>query len=542
MMDLKTGLLVTALTFSVPLALPRRQEEKKTAVLRQEESEDYFSRWLRADVKYIITEEERTVFEKLTTDEEKEKFIEQFWYRRDPEVRTAVNEFKEEHYRRIAYANEHFEAGLPGWKTDRGRIYIAYGPPDEIESHPSGGRYTRPLYEGGGQTETFPFEIWRYRHIEGLGPNVILEFVDTAFSGLYRLTHDPGEKDALTTIPGYGQTDMEKLGLAARAERVNASGQVPRLHPSSPYRMVDSPFDRYERYSQVLKAPVVKYKDLKEIVTVNVTFNDLPFQVREDYFKLNDEQILVAVTLEVENKYLTFQREEDLHKAGVGVYGMITSITNQIVAEFEDDLSTFFNDIHREKGLAARSVYQKILPLDRKMRYKVDLVVKDLISGKTGVTRRAIVSPPFDREKLSASSLLLSNHIRELPEVPKDNQRFVLGNVWIRPSVREEFPLDQSLGVYLQVYNVALDQTTLVPALRITYRVLRDASTVLELIDQSGEAVQFHSDRRVVLVKQVPVSTFPEGAYTIEVEVHDQIKGEKVTASTHFRLVENKQR
>lgn len=540
----RAGLILMVLAFyaapviAEPLLAQGRHGVKQIAPTQQEEAEDYFRKWLTQDVRYIITEEERAVFERLTTVEEKEQFIEQFWYRRDPDPRTAMNEFKEEHYRRTAYANEHFEAGLPGWKTDRGRIYIAYGPPDEIESHPSGGRYTRPLYEGGGQTETFPFEIWRYRHIEGLGPDVILEFVDTAFSGLYRLTHDPWEKDALTTLPGSGQTDIERLGLASRAERVNTSGQVPRLHPSSPYRTVDSPFDRYERYAEILKTPVIKYKDLREIVTVNVSFAELPFQVREDYFKLNEAQVLVAVTLEVENKYLGFEKEDDLYKAQVAVYGMVTGITNRMITEFEDDLSTFFNETHREKGLSGRSLYQKILPLDRKMRYKLDLVVRDLKSGKTGVTRRAIIPPQFHEQDLAVSSLLLSNHIRQLPVIPADNQRFVLGNVWIRPGVREEFTRDQPLGVYLQVYNLSLDQATLTPALRITYRILQDGEILLELVDQSGEAIQFHSQRRVVLIKQVPVRNLPPGKYRLEVEIQDQIKDRKVTASSDFELVQ----
>ena len=130
--------------------------------------------WLRQDVAYIITDEERAAFKSLQTDEEREHFIEQFWQRRDPTPGTDYNEFKAEHYRRIAYANEQFAfRELPGWKTDRGRIYITYGPPDEKESHPSGGSYTRPASQGGGVTTTYPFEQWRYRWIQGVGNDVI---------------------------------------------------------------------------------------------------------------------------------------------------------------------------------------------------------------------------------------------------------------------------------------------------------------------------------------------------------------------------------
>jgi len=130
------------------------KEEKKRQKAIQKEMESPYKKWLDEEVPYIITDEERAAFKKLTTDEEREQFIEQFWERRNPNPGSPENEFKEEYYRRIAYSNEHFASGIPGWKTDRGRMYIMYGPPDEIESHPSGGNYQRPPEEGGGQTET----------------------------------------------------------------------------------------------------------------------------------------------------------------------------------------------------------------------------------------------------------------------------------------------------------------------------------------------------------------------------------------------------
>src|SRR5215470_4686065 len=175
----------------------RRRQEKKL----QKELETPYKKWLNEDVAYIITDEERQAWKRLATDDERQQFIEQFWLRRDPTPDTEENEFKEEHYRRIAYANERFASGIPGWKTDRGRIYITFGPPDEIESHPSGGTYERPFEEGGGTTSTFPFQQWRYRYIEGVGTNVELEFVDPSGTGEYHLTRDPGEKDALAHVP-----------------------------------------------------------------------------------------------------------------------------------------------------------------------------------------------------------------------------------------------------------------------------------------------------------------------------------------------------
>jgi GWxTD domain-containing protein len=158
-----------------------------------------YEKWLREDVVYIITEQERAAFVALTSDAERDNFIEQFWQRRDPTPGTPENEFRDEHYRRIAYVNEHFAGSVAGWKTDRGRTYIVYGPPDEIDDHSSGGSYERPPEEGGGKTSTYPFQQWRYRYIEGIGTNIIIEFVDHDGSGDYRMTKDPHEKEKAST-------------------------------------------------------------------------------------------------------------------------------------------------------------------------------------------------------------------------------------------------------------------------------------------------------------------------------------------------------
>ena len=203
-----------------PLKRQRSDKERFKAqkALRQELKGTYKT-WLNQDVPYIITDEERKAFQSLSNDEERDAFIEQFWLRRNPNPDSPENEFREEHYRRIAYANEHFAAGKPGWKTDRGHIYIAFGKPDSIDSHPSGGTYQRPMEEGGGETSTFPFEVWHYRYLEGIGDNIDLEFVDTCQCGDYHFTIDRSEKDALLHVPGAGLTQWEEMGMAKKADR-----------------------------------------------------------------------------------------------------------------------------------------------------------------------------------------------------------------------------------------------------------------------------------------------------------------------------------
>src|SRR6202453_604353 len=203
-----------------PLKRPRSDKERIEAqkALRQELKGAYKT-WLNQDVTYIITDEEARAFKSLSNDEERDAFIEQFWLRRNPDPDSQDNEFREEHYRRIAYANEHFAAGKPGWKTDRGHIYISFGKPDSTDSHPSGGSYERPMDEGGGETSTFPFEVWHYRYLEGIGDNIDIEFVDTCMCGEYKATIDRSEKDALLRVPGGGETLYEQMGMAKKADR-----------------------------------------------------------------------------------------------------------------------------------------------------------------------------------------------------------------------------------------------------------------------------------------------------------------------------------
>ncbi|MDE3110634.1 MAG: GWxTD domain-containing protein, partial [Acidobacteriota bacterium] len=242
-----------------------RNEKKSERELYKELSPQY-RKWLDEDVIYIITPEERRAFLHLQTNEEREQFIEAFWQRRNPDPDSPENTYKEEYYRRIAYANEHFASGIPGWKTDRGKIYIMWGPPDETDSHPTGGTWDRPMDQGGGETTTYPYEDWRYRYLEGIGENVEIEFVDPTGTGEYHLTMDPSEKDALLHVPGAGLTLAESMGMANKSQRFSntdgthmAEGEFGGM----PLNSQDQEFNRLELYANIMKPPPVKFKDLE---------------------------------------------------------------------------------------------------------------------------------------------------------------------------------------------------------------------------------------------------------------------------------------
>src|SRR5882724_7047935 len=283
-----------------------KQRKKNAKALNSEVGGKVYKKWLNEDVIYIISDEERDAFKRLSNDEERDNFIEQFWLRRDPTPDTVENEYKDEHYERIAYANEHFPAGVPGWKTDRGKMYIMYGKPDEIEAHPSGGSYDRPQDEGGGQTSTFPFETWRYRYLEDIGQEVIIEFVDTCMCGEYHMTLDRSEKDALLYTPNAGLTQSEQMGMSSKASRFSGGG-LERLG-TGPFMQDNQTkqFDRLEQFAKLQKPPAVKFKDLDEVVRHKIHVNLMPFDVRTDFVRITAETILVPVTIQLKNKDITF--------------------------------------------------------------------------------------------------------------------------------------------------------------------------------------------------------------------------------------------
>ena len=515
---------------------------------RQQESlerelQGAFRKWLEEDVGYIITDEERKVFKTLQNDEEREQFIEQFWMRRNPDPESLANDYKEEHYRRIAYANQHFASGIPGWKADRGRLYIMYGPPDEIEAHPSGGHYERPIEEGGGSTSTFPFEVWRYRYLEGVGQNVELEFVDPTMTGEYRLTIDPSEKDALLMIPGAGLSLMESMGLSDKVDRFTRTDGT-----RMPKRMIDSSpgagyatstryggqFDRLALLANINRPPVIKFKDLEEAITTNIRFNVLPFQVRTDYVKVTDDTVLAALTLALQNKDLAFQNSSGVQKAVVNIFGRITTLTRRVVQTFEDTISLDIPDSLLEQSLEKSSVYWKSVPL-RAGLYRLSLALKDVNSGNIGTLELRMEVPKFEEDQMATSSLILADQLDKVSTGRIGLGQFVIGDSKVRPAVGTTFHKDQKLGVYLQVYNLKPDISGRKPSATIQYSLLKNNQAVFETQENAADLPDA-SPSQVNIEKLLPLASLEPGKYTMKVTITDTISKKTVSPSADFTV------
>lgn len=510
-------------------AQPDKRERRRSKAL-QKELESPYKKWVEEEVPYIITDDEKAAFKNLSTDEEREQFVQHFWDIRNPDPSSPENEFKEEYYRRIAYANEHFGSGVPGWKTDRGRIYIMYGPPDEIDPHPSGGTYERPPEEGGGTTATYPFEEWRYRYIENIGENVVLEFVDPSGSGEYHLAYDPGEKDAFTHVPGVGLTQLEAMNMSSKTARfTNTDGTT----LGEPLGGREDEFDRLERFYKVFKAPEVRYKELRAVVTSKITTHLLPFDVREDFIRITEDSVMMPVTLQVANQNLDFVEKDGVMHAAMDIFGEITSLSGKIVTTFEDSVAL---DVPKDQlaSIADRtSAYQKAIPL-RPGLYKLTMVVKDTQSGRSGSLEVGARVPQYLDDELSNSTLILADVVQPLPTTQVGSGPFVIGGMRVRPNVTRIFTRNQNLRIYMQVYNLGIDPATHQPSAEVHYDIAKEGKTVVSQ-DRNTNQLKTVSPQ-LTLAESVPLKTLEPGTYTVTVRITDNVKKQTVAPRETFRL------
>ena len=490
------------------------------------------SNWLLNEIPDIITEAERRAFLELGTEEEREQFREIFWRDRNPDPESPLNPVREEHYRRLAYADEHFASGVPGRKTDRGHIYIIWGPPDEIDSHPTGGTYNRPIEQGGGSTSTYPWELWRYRHLEGIGENIEIEFVDSTGSGEYRLALDPCEKDALAHIPGAGSSLSELLGRSSKAERFSNSNGTTCPMPLGGATAYMNEFDAMDLYFRVQHAPA-RFKDLEPLVTTRVVHSQIHLDYRADFLRVTTNTVLVPITVQVPNRDLSFQSKQGLHSAVLDLYGRITTPGGIVVQTFEDVISRDFPDSLFPSSLNLSSIYQKSVPL-RSGLYRLDLIVKDTVSGNLGIFNTALRVPHFEDDKLDASSLILADQIEKVAPSQTGIGQFVLNSYKVRPRLNQEFSSTEKLGIFLQLYNLKLDEISHKTSVSVAYRITKDQREIWRAVETADHLHE--GGEQLTIERLIPIDALLPGRYTVEVTAIDLLTNETVIRTAEFTV------
>jgi GWxTD domain-containing protein len=538
------GVTKTAPVAEKPDPLKRRlsdHEEKERRKSTIAELKGEYKKWLDEDVRWIITDEESKAFKNLANDEERDQFIEQFWLRRNPNPDSPDNEFRDEHYARIAYSNEHFAAGKPGWLTDRGHIYIAYGKPDSIDSHPSGGNYDRPMEEGGGNTSTYPFEIWHYRYLEGVGDNIDIEFVDTCMCGDYHATIDRSEKDALKYVPGAGLTQDEQQGNSTKADRFNGGGIEQLGKGPLSTQNQSKQFDRLDTFAKLFAPPPVKFADLDEFLAGAKVLSGPPFlfDVRTDYVKLTNDTVMVPTTLQIRNGDITYNTKDGDSVGTVNIRGRVSNINHRVVYTFEDTVKveTPADLLQRTKN--NMSVYWNAIPLPPG-RYKLEIAIKDVNNpDHVGVWRRSVDVPKFDDDRLASSSLILADKMERVPSKDVGAGSFVIGNTKVVPRVPATittpvvFKRAQNLNFWMQVYNLGIGDNKRNDA-TIDYQVVEMATNKQILNLQESAAKLNPNADQLTLEKTMPLASLEPGRYQVVIKVNDGVSKQQIAQSAPF--------
>jgi GWxTD domain-containing protein len=508
-----------------------KEAKKRDQQQRVEEQQDYFKKWLEEDVVYIITDEERNVFSNLTADAERDAFIEQFWRRRDPDPRSAINEFKEEHYRRIAYANDHFYSGVEGWYTDRGRIYITYGPPNTIDDH-MGGIYRRRPEEGGGWTSTYAFQRWFYNYIPGVGSGIEIEFVDASKTGEYKLALRPSEKDALW-VSGGGPTRWEQMGLATRDGSMVSDLAMRRLGlETEPMFMRGAkPFDRLRQYFDLRRPPEFKFEKLATEVETRILYNPIPLKVVSAVYRVGQNAFLIPLTVQIPATELSYaQFGESNHRATVEIYGKVEGLSGKVVYEFEDTLA---GDKGVDEILSSEThfLYQKQIPL-RPGRFKFSLVAKDTRSQRVSQAATSIHVSQSKAGNLATSSLILADGFASSAREETLSDPFnTPSGLKVFPNITRQFRNGSKLHVYTEIYELQVDQAALAPLVQAKLRLFHGRD---EILVQEPRMIQL--DDRVVLIQEVELKDLRPGSYRIMLQVQDQVSGQSLVEPASFEI------
>jgi GWxTD domain-containing protein len=507
----RSAALFLALILFPTIAQPQKTQpapDEKPQKIKKELKRAYVD-WIK-DVDVILTEEDRQAWNKLKTNDEREQFIQLFWRQRDPDPDTEENEYKEQFYERVAYANEHFSSGKAGRLSDRGRIYIKFGKPDNIESYPSGGTYDRPANEGGGSTTTYPFEKWSYRHIQNVGSGIELEFVDPTGSGEYRLARNPDEKVAMLPNGANGGYGRENY-----------------------LRVQDSPFEVMQLQSDLERAPSIDRRWITDTPTPIADDSAIAFEAQLNYFRQSDNSVLIALTLQADNSELVFENVGGLQTARLNIFGRITSVADIRLGKFEDVVITHATPEELSSVRTRKSAYAKAFVL-QPGRYRIDLFVRDTVSGAMGVQHIGFEVPSFPANRLAASSIVLAAKLEKFTDNVPSGQ-FAIGPYKVVPNVSGTYTRGQNVGIYLQVYNAAIDQTTLRPAVDVDYVLLKDSNELSRRREDWRDIND--TGQRLTLTEFIDTKSLAAGEYEIRVVITDHITRETISPTAKFTVV-----
>ena len=413
-----------------------------------------------------------------------------------------------------------------------------WGPADEVDAHPTGGTWDRPMDQGGGETTTYAYEDWRYRYLEGIGENVELEFVDPTGTGEYHLTTDPSEKDALLNVPGAGLTMAESMGMADKSQRFSNTDGTHMAEGEMGGNMQSesmNEFSRLELEANIFRPPPVKFKDLEADSTSRLIRDQLKFDYRYDYLRITSDTVLVPITVQIPVRQLSFQEKDGVDSANMNLFARITSLSGRVIQTFEDTLATNVPASQLQAEIGTSRIYQKAVPLAPGL-YRLDIVVKDVNSGNVGVVNARLDVPRFSDDQLSNSSLILADDIQRVSSKDIGLGQFVLGDLKVRPKLDQTFTPDDSMGVFLQIYNLKVDDKTHKADASVEFRVTKaekDPTAPVLKFDLPAKAIPEHGEE-MTLANTITLGSLAPGKYKLEVAITDNVTKQTITPTTEF--------
>lgn len=335
-------------------------------------------------------------------------------------------------------------------------------------------------------------------------------FVDKTMSGEYSLEYDPCAYDALTNVPGAGLTQAEQIGMSSKTARFQNTNGTTCGAPLGGTPESMNQFTRMELISNLEKAPPIKFLDLEKLrVSSTISYATLAMLSHVDYLRISDTIVMTNVTIQFDNRDLSFQLKDGVEKAVVNLLGHVYTMTERPVNTFEKPLDISFPEGMLQRSSQQKSVYQESLPL-APGRYKLVLVAKDTVSGNANVMTTVLDVPHFASDKLATSNLILADKIEPLPTKKTNGEMFAIGDWKVRPRIDAQFSRDEKLGVYMQVYN-------LTKAGRIAYQVTRTGTeeTLVELSEDLASAPQ------ATIVKLIRLDSLGTGDFTVKLSIQD---------------------
>ncbi len=557
-MNLMSQFFIPAILLVLSMASPLNCENQNPRALPEK-----YRKWLEQEVVYIISQNEKEVFRSLITDEQREDFVRNFWKRHDPSPDTLFNEYREEHYRRIEYANDNFFEGIAGWRTDRGRTYIMFGPPDFLESNPGGGRGF--LFDPSGPTGEFPSEVWIYRGIPGLKTRlsrIEFTFINYYNSGKYQLVTNPSLANALRN------TSIDARNVGYEDPRVQIPGETEKDLPMNSLEQLQLLAEITKSRGEVIEEleRSARVRRLKGIVESRESLTMISFVAKNSYVLGTNGYTNMPISIEVAAKELEFVEKDDRYVGRVNFFIEVKNASGNIYQR-SDRLEMNLKRETYERRLTDYYQYKhrvRLMPGE----YFLHLVAWDENSDHVGYLDQKIEVSDFSKKEFNLSDVILARNVnvvekkeerivldtREIPairalsntdlkipekiniqEVREDS--FAFGNLEINPNTPAEYSQNDELVFFYQIYFPTFSPDLRMAKLLIIHQIEKDG-VIIATVDKPQEIHLPESQKEAFLNSggQHDLHNLLNGSYTLVVRVKDLVLDKTIERKIDFKV------